>query len=55
MNIYIKERMGGLLEIRCDNCDKDSKVLFTLKVQTIPNGYGRRMDCCRICCDEFND
>jgi hypothetical protein len=50
--LFLEGRRG---EMKCDNCNNDSKILFTVKVQTTPNGYGRIMDCCRICCDEFND
>jgi hypothetical protein len=50
--LFLEGRRG---EMKCDNCNNDSKILFTVKVQTTPNGYGRIMNCCRICCSEFND
>jgi len=35
--------------MKCDNCYEDAKILFSIKVETSPNGYGRRMDCCEAC------
>ena len=35
--------------MKCDNCYEDAKILYSLKVETSPNGYGRRMDCCGAC------
>jgi hypothetical protein len=39
--------------MKCDNCNQDVKLLYSIKVETLPNGYGRRMDCCRVCLFEF--